>query len=76
MIDILGLDIFVIDIFSLFDRYSIKDILCLLFLFSFFFFRAEHVAKALIHILSMGKSGSVWMVENGEPPREVNFPKY
>ncbi|KAL2718730.1 15-hydroxyprostaglandin dehydrogenase NAD(+)-like [Vespula squamosa] len=38
--------------------------------------KAEHVAKALIHILSMGKSGSVWMVENGEPPREVNFPKY
>ncbi|KAF7388239.1 15-hydroxyprostaglandin dehydrogenase NAD(+)-like [Vespula maculifrons] len=38
--------------------------------------KAEHVAKALIHILSMGKSGSIWMVENGEPPREVNFPKY
>ncbi|KAI4494031.1 hypothetical protein M0802_009298 [Mischocyttarus mexicanus] len=38
--------------------------------------KAEHVAKALIHILSTGKSGSVWMVENGEPPREVNFPKY
>ncbi|XP_046830739.1 15-hydroxyprostaglandin dehydrogenase [NAD(+)]-like [Vespa crabro] len=38
--------------------------------------KAEHVAKALIHILSMGKSGSIWMVENGEAPREVNFPKY
>ncbi|XP_035738510.1 15-hydroxyprostaglandin dehydrogenase [NAD(+)]-like [Vespa mandarinia] len=38
--------------------------------------KAEHVAKALIHILSTGKSGSIWMVENGEAPREVNFPKY
>ncbi|KAK2586941.1 hypothetical protein KPH14_009869 [Odynerus spinipes] len=36
--------------------------------------KVEHVAKALIHILNTGKSGSVWMVENGEPPREVIFP--
>lgn len=38
--------------------------------------KAEHVAKELIHILNTGKSGSVWLVENGEPARQVNFPKY
>ncbi|XP_034945513.1 uncharacterized protein [Chelonus insularis] len=35
--------------------------------------KAEHVAKALIHVLSTGKSGSVWLVENGQPVREIAF---
>ena len=39
------------------------------------FFRAEHVAKALIHLLNNGKSGSVWLVENGQSPQEISFPK-
>ncbi|KAK0082769.1 hypothetical protein PV325_009852 [Microctonus aethiopoides] len=38
--------------------------------------KAEHVGKALIHVLSTGKSGSVWLVENGQPVREVIFPKH
>ncbi|XP_024937089.1 15-hydroxyprostaglandin dehydrogenase [NAD(+)] [Cephus cinctus] len=38
--------------------------------------KAEHVAKALIHILSIGKSGSVWLVENGQPAREIIFQKH
>ncbi|XP_051153105.1 15-hydroxyprostaglandin dehydrogenase [NAD(+)]-like [Leptopilina boulardi] len=37
--------------------------------------KAEHVAKALIHVLNNGKSGSVWLVENGQTAREVCFPK-
>ncbi|XP_012251197.2 15-hydroxyprostaglandin dehydrogenase [NAD(+)]-like isoform X1 [Athalia rosae] len=35
--------------------------------------KAEHVAKALIHVISAGKSGSVWYVENGQPPRQLAF---
>ncbi|XP_067003612.1 15-hydroxyprostaglandin dehydrogenase [NAD(+)] [Anabrus simplex] len=35
--------------------------------------KAEHVAKALICLLQKAPSGSVWMVENGQPPREINF---
>ncbi|XP_026317006.1 15-hydroxyprostaglandin dehydrogenase [NAD(+)]-like [Hyposmocoma kahamanoa] len=31
---------------------------------------AEHVGRALIDILAKGPSGSVWIVENGQPPRE------
>ncbi|XP_012284693.1 15-hydroxyprostaglandin dehydrogenase [NAD(+)] [Orussus abietinus] len=38
--------------------------------------KTEHVAKALIQVLSTGKSGSVWVVENGQPPREISFPKH
>lgn len=37
--------------------------------------KAEHVAKALIHVLNNGKSGSVWLVENGQQPREVIMSK-
>ncbi|XP_076632460.1 uncharacterized protein LOC143347313 [Colletes latitarsis] len=37
--------------------------------------RPEHVAKALLHILNTGKSGSIWLVENDQPPHEINFPK-
>ena len=37
--------------------------------------RAEHVAKALIHILNTGKSGSVWLVEKDQPPHEIAFSK-
>ncbi|XP_046737518.1 15-hydroxyprostaglandin dehydrogenase [NAD(+)]-like [Diprion similis] len=35
--------------------------------------KAEHVAKALIHVISMGKSGSIWYVENGQPPYQLTF---
>ncbi|XP_017793945.1 PREDICTED: 15-hydroxyprostaglandin dehydrogenase [NAD(+)]-like [Habropoda laboriosa] len=35
----------------------------------------DHVAEALIHILNIGKSGSVWMVEDDQPPHEITFPK-
>ena len=40
------------------------------------FSRSEHVAKALINILANGKSGSVWLVENGQPAREVTYSKH
>ncbi|XP_077286650.1 15-hydroxyprostaglandin dehydrogenase [NAD(+)]-like [Arctopsyche grandis] len=29
-----------------------------------------HVGKSLVEVLSKAKSGSVWVVENGQPPRE------
>ncbi|XP_039284198.1 15-hydroxyprostaglandin dehydrogenase [NAD(+)] [Nilaparvata lugens] len=35
---------------------------------------AQSVGKALIHILQKGTNGSVWVVENQQPPREVKFP--
>lgn len=35
--------------------------------------KPEHVAKALIQVLGMAKTGSVWIVENEEPPREITF---
>ncbi|XP_014232807.1 15-hydroxyprostaglandin dehydrogenase [NAD(+)]-like [Trichogramma pretiosum] len=35
----------------------------------------EHVAKALINILANAKSGSVWLVENGQPAKEITFSK-
>ncbi|XP_070523991.1 uncharacterized protein [Cardiocondyla obscurior] len=38
--------------------------------------RAEHVAKALVHVLSTGKSGSVWLVEKDQPPHEISFTKH
>ncbi|XP_011882864.1 PREDICTED: peroxisomal hydratase-dehydrogenase-epimerase-like [Vollenhovia emeryi] len=38
--------------------------------------RAEHVAKALVNVLSTGKSGSVWMVEKDQPPHEISFTKH
>ncbi|KAL0107564.1 hypothetical protein PUN28_014703 [Cardiocondyla obscurior] len=38
--------------------------------------RAEHVAKALVHVLSTGKSGSVWLVEKDQPPHEISFTKF
>ncbi|XP_015110368.1 15-hydroxyprostaglandin dehydrogenase [NAD(+)] [Diachasma alloeum] len=37
--------------------------------------KADHVGKALIQVLNVGKSGSVWLVENSQPAREVIFPK-
>ncbi|KZC09506.1 PREDICTED: 15-hydroxyprostaglandin dehydrogenase [NAD(+)]-like [Dufourea novaeangliae] len=37
--------------------------------------RADHVAKALVHVLTTGKSGSVWLVEKDQPPHEITFPK-
>ncbi|XP_011499188.1 PREDICTED: 15-hydroxyprostaglandin dehydrogenase [NAD(+)]-like [Ceratosolen solmsi marchali] len=36
----------------------------------------EHVAKSLIHLLTNGKSGSVWLVENGQPACEITFAKH
>jgi len=30
----------------------------------------------LIHVLSTGKSGSVWMVEKDQPPHEISFSKH
>ncbi|KAG8222446.1 hypothetical protein J437_LFUL002181 [Ladona fulva] len=35
--------------------------------------KPEHVAKALMHVIQKGSSGSVWAVDNGQPPREVTF---
>ncbi|XP_011302844.1 15-hydroxyprostaglandin dehydrogenase [NAD(+)] [Fopius arisanus] len=37
--------------------------------------KADHVGKALIHVLNVGRSGSVWLVENSQSAREVIFPK-
>lgn len=31
---------------------------------------AEHVGRALVEVLGKAQSGSVWMVENGQPARE------
>lgn len=36
--------------------------------------KLEHVARALIHVLQKASSGSVWLVENSQPPREISFP--
>ncbi|GLV42279.1 Photoreceptor dehydrogenase [Carabus blaptoides fortunei] len=33
--------------------------------------KAEHVAKALIQVLQKGNSGSCWLVENSQPPKEI-----
>ncbi|XP_012532163.2 uncharacterized protein LOC105834316 [Monomorium pharaonis] len=38
--------------------------------------RTEHVAKALVHVLNTGKSGSVWMVEKDQPPYEISYTKH
>ncbi|KAG7188296.1 hypothetical protein KM043_007958 [Ampulex compressa] len=38
--------------------------------------RTEHVAKALIHVLTTGKSGSVWLVEKDKPLHEITFPEH
>lgn len=38
--------------------------------------RAEHVAKALVSILNSAKSGTVWLVEKDQAPREISFPKH
>ncbi|XP_058792770.1 15-hydroxyprostaglandin dehydrogenase [NAD(+)]-like [Phymastichus coffea] len=36
----------------------------------------EHVAKSLIQVLASGKSGSVWLVENSQPARELTYAKH
>ncbi|XP_046751399.1 15-hydroxyprostaglandin dehydrogenase [NAD(+)]-like [Diprion similis] len=36
----------------------------------------ESVAKGLMQIIKVGKSGSVWMVDGGEPAWEVDIPDY
>ncbi|KAL1128947.1 hypothetical protein AAG570_013481, partial [Ranatra chinensis] len=33
----------------------------------------QNVSRALIHVLMKGSSGSIWTVENQNPPREVKF---
>ncbi|XP_046751400.1 peroxisomal hydratase-dehydrogenase-epimerase-like [Diprion similis] len=38
--------------------------------------KPESVAKGMMHIIKVGKSGSVWMVDNGEPAWEVDIPEY
>ncbi|XP_046601366.1 15-hydroxyprostaglandin dehydrogenase [NAD(+)]-like isoform X1 [Neodiprion lecontei] len=38
--------------------------------------RPESVATGMIEIIKAGKSGSVWMVDNGEPAWEVDIPEY
>lgn len=35
--------------------------------------RCEHVAKGLISIVRDGKSGSVWLIANEKPPKEVPY---
>lgn len=39
-----------------------------------FSFSSEDVGKALINIIQEGKSGSIWVIENGPPAYEVEFP--
>uniref|UniRef100_A0A7R9HAE6 15-hydroxyprostaglandin dehydrogenase [NAD(+)] n=2 Tax=Timema TaxID=61471 RepID=A0A7R9HAE6_TIMPO len=34
----------------------------------------EHVARALLQVLHKASSGSVWLVEKGQPPREISYP--
>lgn len=36
-------------------------------------FRCEHVAKGLISIIKEGKTGSVWLIANEKPPKEVPY---
>ncbi|XP_046435294.1 peroxisomal hydratase-dehydrogenase-epimerase-like [Neodiprion fabricii] len=38
--------------------------------------RPESVATGMIEIIKAGESGSVWMVDNGEPAWEVDIPEY
>lgn len=33
----------------------------------------EHVAKALISLIKDAASGSIWLVTNGQPPKEIPF---
>ncbi|XP_059491063.1 15-hydroxyprostaglandin dehydrogenase [NAD(+)]-like [Neocloeon triangulifer] len=35
--------------------------------------KPDHVARALVTVLQRAVSGSVWMVEGGQPPYEINF---
>ncbi|KAF2903435.1 hypothetical protein ILUMI_02741 [Ignelater luminosus] len=36
---------------------------------------AEYVAKAMVQIIKEGKSGSVWVAEDKQPPYEVDYPE-
>lgn len=38
-------------------------------------FRSEHVAKCLIQCLPTAPSGSIWIVENSQPPRQIDYSK-
>lgn len=33
----------------------------------------EHVAKGLISIIRDGKSGSIWLIANEKPPKEIPY---
>lgn len=37
------------------------------------FFRVDHVSKGLIAVIHDAKSGSVWLIANGKPPKEVPY---
>ncbi|KAK6645466.1 hypothetical protein RUM43_001743 [Polyplax serrata] len=37
--------------------------------------KSEHVARCLLQVLPTASSGSVWLVENSLPPRQIDFSK-
>lgn len=39
-------------------------------------FRPISVAKAMVHIIEHGKTGSIWVSENDEPAYEIDLPQY
>lgn len=44
--------------------------------FSFVYFSAQSVGRALIHVLQKAQSGSVWVAENNKSAKEVKFPNF
>lgn len=37
--------------------------------------KSEHVAKCLVQCLATAPSGSVWLVENSQPPKQIDYTK-
>lgn len=38
--------------------------------------RTEHVAKTMIELIEKGANGAVWVSQHGDPPIEIQLPKY
>ena len=41
-----------------------------------FYFRVEHVGQHVVKLIKEGKNGTIWVVENNEPPFAVKIPHY
>lgn len=38
--------------------------------------RCENVGKAMIELIEKGANGAIWISQCGDPPFEVELPKY